>query len=492
MKRIMILFSMAFFLFQPLYAQECLTIRDFIEKAIRNNPSYQIPAREYLAALQQNKSAHSLEDWNLVASGFFNEATPPALSSFSPDYQKSAGYSAGVEKYFSASGTALRLEHSNTRVNATYPPISIPGVPSDLFAPSSPYYLSSISITIVQPLLKNAFGIAARKALALSDDALALARLKLSEDWEDLITSLRSEYLAWQKANRTASIFSDRVKAVEQQLALAKKQRRYGLSEDLDLVQLQQKLEAYRIQLELSRMAEESQKNRILKLAGGNIPSTATAEAVCQSGTILERTAALSYLTGESNVKKSSDLLVELQFKALAIKEDSRNPSVDLVAQARPNAYTHGLSDSLQKIGNNSEYTVTVNASRAIGNDRANAEAEKANEDYLKSLKQRENTLLNTEIVLDNLYVRHDHLTRVLELNQSSVELAKKRLALELKKFDQGRISAFFVLQAEDDLAQAEIIYCETLFNHELVINQINSLTDRYLIEYSEVLKLGS
>jgi outer membrane protein TolC len=78
----------------------------------------------------------------------------------------------------------------------------------------------------------------------------------------------------------------------------------------------------------------------------------------------------------------------------------------------------------------------------------------------------------------------------MLELNQSNLKLARQRYALEKKKFDQGRSSVFFVLQAEDDALAAENALNETLFSREQVINQIQSFTDRYLVEYEEILQL--
>lgn len=467
-----------------------LDCSQFVKLAVRNNPRYQVSAREYLAALAANQSAHSLEDWNLIASGFFQDATPPALTSFSPDYQKTIGYNLGAEKYVAGTGTALKLEQSNTRISANYPPLNIPGMPSSLFAPVSPYYLSSLSLTVVQPILKNAFGLAVRQGLAMSDTALELARLKLSEDWEEFITSLRTEYLTWQKCLFTGNIFRERVKAVEDQLALVKQQRRFGLSEELDLVQLQQKLEAYRIQLQLAQMACEAQEKKVLKLAGLENRSEISAEAFCRTDEFMEEKAAFEYFLSDSNIKKSSDLLVRLQKLNLGIKEDEQNLGVSIIAQARPNAYTHKASDSLEQIGANNEYTVTVNASRPLGNDKARSETKKAGEEYQKSLKQQENILLNSKIALTSLYTNYKYLTRILELNEKNLKLARQRLALERKKFNQGRSSVFFELQAEDDLAQAEITYRETLFSRELIICQIKSLTDRYLIEYADLLKL--
>ncbi|MFH1684345.1 MAG: TolC family protein, partial [Candidatus Margulisiibacteriota bacterium] len=239
-----------------------LSLDSFIKTAIENNPSYKISAEEYLIAIEANKSAKSLEDWNLVASGVFQEANPAQMTSLSASYKKTASYSVGLNKYVARTGTAISLEHSNARVAADY------SSAATAFNPASPYYVSSLSLSISQPLFKNAFGLATRNALQLSDYSLELAQLKLSEDWEDFITSLKADYLTWQKCHLNLAVYQDKVKTVENQIDLVKKQLRYGLSENLDLVQIEQKLQAYKIMLEQAKMACETQTRKILLSMG--------------------------------------------------------------------------------------------------------------------------------------------------------------------------------------------------------------------------------
>ncbi|MEA3492881.1 MAG: TolC family protein [Candidatus Margulisiibacteriota bacterium] len=463
-----------------------LTQDKFIKQAIKNNPSYQISAQEYMIALEQNKSTRSLEDWNLVLSGLWNESSPPPLSSFSAQYRKTAGYTVGLEKYIADTGTAIQLEHSNTRFDSKYPP------GSSAFNPPSKYYLSSISLTIVQPLLKNAWGLATKNALKMSGYSLKLAKIKLSEDWEDLISLLRKEYLTWQKCVKNISLVKGQVKTVKNQLALTKRQLKYGLSEELDVVQLEQKLEAYRIMLEQAILVCDTQTQKIFQLMGQRGANSANAypDKFIPNGSIMDAATAGSYLRSSSNIKRTADILVDLQTTNLETKENAKQIDVNLVLSAKPNAFTEGLSDSLTKIGQYSEKTISVTASRPLGNDQAEAEAEKAKIEYNKSIKQRENILLNANLGLSSLYTNLKRLSNMVKLNENSLKLAKKRSILEKRKFNQGRSSVFFVLQADDDMLKAENSLNETIFSREEIINQIKTLTDRYLVEYKDVLKL--
>ena len=174
-------------------ALDTLTLDKFITTAIQKNPRYQISAQEYLIALEQNKSVRSLEDWNLVANGVFTESTASSANPFSPTYQKVASYSLSAKRYFTPTGTEIKLEHSNTRMESKYAPISIPGMGNISIFPSSPYYLSDLSLSISQPLLRNAFGLASKNALKISDQSLKLAEIKLSEDWEDYVDRYRQD-----------------------------------------------------------------------------------------------------------------------------------------------------------------------------------------------------------------------------------------------------------------------------------------------------------
>jgi|GEM_PF-975927 len=475
------------------FGMQVLTQSDFIKQAIESNPSYQISAQEYLIALERNKSAKSLEDWNLILSGLWNESSPAPISTFSSTYQKTMGYTVGLEKYIAQTGTAIQLEHANTRIDATYPPpTAIPGVGTLDFNPPSKYYLSSVSVTIVQPLLKNAWGLAAKNALKMSDYSLRLAELKLSEDWEDFISLLRKEYLIWQKCARNITLVKGQVKTVNDQLALIKKQLKYGLSEDLDVVQLEQKREAYRIMLEQAHLACDTQTRKIFQLMGKTNTDTANTspEKFAPNGSIMDKKTASTYLAENSNLKMTADILVDLQNVNLDTKENAKQMDVSLVLSAKPNAFSEGFGDSLTQIGEYSEKTVSVTASRPLGNDQAEAEAEQARIEYEKSIREKEKILLNAEMGLSALYKNLDGLDNMIELSRNNLKLAKRRLALEKRKFNQGRNSVFFVLQADDDLLKAESSLNETIFAREEVINQIKTLTDRYLVEYKDILKL--
>jgi len=465
---------------------EVLTWNSFIQTAIKQNPQYQVTIKEYLAAIYANKSANAIEDWNLVAAGIIQDASSPNQSSaFYPTYQHIAGYSVGVNKYVEQTGTAISIEHNNNRINADYNNIPISG-----FTPTSPYYTSDLTISISQPLLKNAFGLAAKKGLAISDETLNLAGLKLGEDWEDFINTLRNDYLAWQEYKTNIDIYDDKAEKAEKQLALLKKQAAYGLSEELDLVQIEQKLQAYKLLLEQAKMAYQTQTNKILKTIGTPLTSQAEPEKFKPDGKVAGKEQALAYLENDSNLKKTLAALASIKKAGLAIKENAELMDVNLALQARPNAFSHGFADSINKIGSNNEYTLTLSGSKPFFNTKADADTEQAQADYEKTLKQNEQTMLSAQIGLNTLYTNLEYLNNMITLNQKNLELAKKMLDLEYKKYQQGRTSIFFVLQAEDSVLAAESTLCQIMFAREKTFGSIKSLTDQYLVEYKESLKI--
>ncbi|MBU0686791.1 MAG: TolC family protein [Candidatus Margulisbacteria bacterium] len=475
------------------WAENTLTQTAFINEAISRNPSYQISAQEYLIALESDKSVRSLEDWNLVVAGIWDEATPAPISTLSANYQRTMGYSVGLEKYIANSGTAIQIEHSNTRIDSQYPPpITIPGIGTLDFNPPAKYYLSSISVTIVQPLLKNAFGLATKNALKMSDYSLKLAKIKLSEDWEDFISLLRGEYLIWQKCNKNVEYVKKQVETAEDQLTLTQKQQKYGLSEDLDVVQVQQKLEAYKILLAQAKLACDTQTQKVSLLMGHAEVSIEAIkpEAFTPNEAGMDEITAGAYLVSLSNVKKTADILVELQDINLETKENAQLMDVSLVLSAQPNAYSEKFSETYSTLGEYRNNSFTITASRPLANDEADAEAAKAKAEYKKAQAEKEEILLSAKIGLSALYNNLNRLTEMVQLNENNLKLAQQRLTLEKKKFNQGRSSVFFVLQAEDDLLKAENNLNETVFAREEIINQIKTLTDQYLVEYKDVLKL--
>jgi len=98
--------------------------------------------------------------------------------------------------------------------------------------------------------------------------------------------------------------------------------------------------------------------------------------------------------------------------------------------------------------------------------------------------------MLSAQIGLSTLYTNLKYLNNMIALNQKNLELANKMLELENKKYKQGRSSIFFVLQAEDSVLVAENTLCKTMFSREKVIGSIKSITDQYLVDYKEQLKI--
>lgn len=468
------------------YAEKTLSFDDFLTSAIKNNPKYQISAKEYLAQIQINKSAHSLQDWNLVASGVYQESYPAVTSLFSPSYQRVYGYSVGLNKYFLPTGTAIQIEHANSKIQTEYSAAA-----QALGLSSDPYYLSNVSLTISQPLLKNAFGLAAKKGLEASDFAFKLAEIKLKEDWEGFIAELRNDYLDWQKSYQTLRNQKKQLLSVNQQLALVKKQRKYGLSEDLDVVQTEQLEAAYNIMQDQAEMIYRNQTRKIASLMNPRfIDLKAAPEELARTPQLFGEEPAQQYLFSMSNILQTTDLLVAIHKNSMDIAQNAELPDVNLILKGNPNAYESKFSESIPRIGENQDYSVMISASRGLANDNASSNAKKAQAEYEKSLKERENILLNSKIALQSLYTNIGYMDKMIKSSGKNASLARKRLDLEKKKLRQGRTSVFFVLQADNSLLDAENKLNEILVAREKVVNQINSLTDRYVAQYQAILKL--
>ena len=426
MKKILIICSVLVLFSGVSFSQSVLTMDDFIKSAIRNNPRYQISAREYLAALQKNKADHSIEDWNLIASGTYFDSYPATSNPLTPKYQNVLGYSIGTEKYFVASGTGLKIEHGNTRTRIEYPPEFAPTLSSLGFS-TEPYYISNLSVTITQPLLKNAFGTATRKGLEISDFALKLAEYKLQEDWEDFIRSLRDEYLNWQECHLLVEVQEKKLNRIKAQLALLKRQYSYGLSEDIDIVQTRQQEAVYILMLEQSRMNCTGQLQKIIGLMGRKNAKTdgIIPEKVVKKDINFGEEQALQYLNSKSNVKRAADLVVDMQKKSLDISGDAELMDVNLIMRANPNAYENQFSDSISKIGEHNDYSVTVRASRGLFNDQAEANKKKAQEQYEKSKAERDEILLNSQVGLSTLYSNLKYIETLIKLSETNFKLAR-------------------------------------------------------------------
>jgi len=463
-------------------AEQEITLDDFIGTAIENNPRYRITAEEYLIALYSDRSAQSIGDLNLIASALWTESYPSPLSYFT-SYQNTVGYSVGLEKLFPETGTSVKLEQGTLKTRSET--AAIPGFPS--FPDEA--YTSNITLSIVQPLMKDAFGLITKKSLEISSRSRELAEIKLTEDWEDFIAYLTDEYRRWQLCHTNVELYRNKLKRVESQLYLVERQRKLGLSEELDLIQIRQKFQGYKLMLEQAKMDCETQSKRVKRVIGREDNTEELVPDEFESnGTVPPEEIAMSYLNAKSNIKSTADLLVRIQKTNFEMKENETLPELTLVMEANPNSYADNLDDSYTEIGTYRDYTVSLNASRPLFNDAADAERDRAREEYEKAMDERKDIMLQSQIGLEGLYINLKYLDTMLKLNEHDLELAEERLRLEKEKYDQGRNTIFFVLQAEDDLLEAENRKNGTLFARESVINQIKLFTDQYALDYSDVI----
>ena len=135
----------------------------FILDAMDKDPEFLGALQIYLGTRYDKLSAKAISDWTLGAMGGIAYSEPAIWSSYEPDKTDSYLYEVSLEKLFLTTGTRFKVSHGNTLSEMAYRgySVSVP-MPYSVGPRTEESSLPNITVSVVQPLLKNAFGLADR------------------------------------------------------------------------------------------------------------------------------------------------------------------------------------------------------------------------------------------------------------------------------------------------------------------------------------------
>jgi outer membrane protein len=145
-----------------------------------------------------------------------------------------------------------------------------------------------------------------------------------------------------------------------------------------------------------------------------------------------------------------------------------------------------GVTDSLNQIFhfNNPTYGFTLTLNLPIKNragraDLADAELGRR-QDQNQEIKTKESVTLDVTNSVHQL----EETKLTLEAAKLAVDLAEKNLRAEERKFDLGSQTAFFVLDAQNQLAQTELVLASAQTNYQIALAALDHATGELLLHH--------
>lgn len=450
-----ICFAVLSFLTIPSYsvAQEdaaAITYEQFISIITQKLPQIKMNVLQVERAYNDVDKAKSIDDTNLIAKGQYarQKMYTTGKSLYEPDYKQSYYGYTGIEQTLTSTGTrvsfGLEYNSSSVKGNLTIPPQAY----------SVDEYRPSITATITQPLLKNAFGIIDRYEKNNAAKKLEIQKLQQLQDDNSVLNYYKKLYFNWVLYKQALEIWQESIANARALVDSVQRKAKAGLAENDDVQRALSSLLSYQAQYKQYEITYKSLCDELSLYFDKPItPQIQDMNAMFESIVSTDFTEVpfeqtRSYLI----VKKNMD---SMQY-SIDVAGNSTLPQMNLIVSASRKNYSDTQREAISTLPD-TDYSVGVEFSYPLGNHDAEAQLKY----YELSLKELEHTLQLTQ---NNYYKSLRALVQSLNGYKELIATRNKNLQAlisqrqtERKKYEQARLDLQYLINTENSIAMEKL-----------------------------------
>ncbi|HXK65246.1 MAG TPA: TolC family protein [Spirochaetota bacterium] len=437
----------------PVIAQENATIisyEQYISVITQKLPQIKNNVLQVEKAYNQVEKAKSVDDTNLIAKGQYarQKMYTTGKSLYEPDYKQSYYGYMGIEQTLASTGTrvSLGLEYNASSItgNLTIPPQAY----------SVDEYRPSITATITQPLLKNAFGIIDRYVKNSAAMKLEIQKLQQLQDDQSVLNYYKKLYFNWVLYKQALDIWQESITNARSLVDSVKRKARAGLAENDDVQRAVSSLLNYQAQYKQYEIAYKSLCDELSLYF-----DTSITPDINDMNSMFDNVVSAEY-TEVPFEKTRSWLIVKKNMDVMQytinVADNSTLPQMNLILSASRKNYSDRQREALSKLPD-TDYSVGVEFSYPLGNHDADAQLK----DYELSLKELEHNLLITQnSYYKSLRTIMQYLNGYKELiathNKNLQALISQRQT-ERKKYEQARLDLQYLINTENSVAMEKL-----------------------------------
>jgi outer membrane protein len=243
-------------------SQKPLTVKEAITLALENNKDIEVTRQDVRRAEFDLRAARGVYEPKFTGQTFYERATVPNISFFTPDVTKtttdSIGGNAGFQAYVPRFGTVLNATVNNQRIGSDNP-VSI----------ISPQYNTNFNFTVAQPLFRGRGFDQNRRTIEIAKRNLSLTDTQFRQRSIETITNVQRAYWDLTYALRNLQVQRDTVKDAKDQLEHNRRLVEEGQLAPIDIVAAETQVanfeQAVYEALNQVQVAENNLKNLIAK-----------------------------------------------------------------------------------------------------------------------------------------------------------------------------------------------------------------------------------
>ncbi|MFI5356226.1 MAG: TolC family protein [Opitutales bacterium] len=344
----------------------------------------------------------------------------------------------------------------------------------------NPAFASDLSLTISQPLLKNAGPTVNRAAIERARLGIDIANLQYKTQVLQVVNSTEGAYFDLVFAREQLRVYQLSLALAQKLLDENQTRKITGVATDLDVLQAQVGVATARNNVVLAQQTVRNAQDNLLNLIGQGEFNQTIGEVTLPPLSYFKPDLAASYQAARDN--QPTILATEQNIKQLdldvATAKRNRLPDLSLGGTVGYNALDRTAADSIDRLPNGTGYSWEFDLSLTVPwGSRADKSRYRT---ALNNLQQMQWTLYQAE---QDITVQVRSAVRSVETNQESVTIAaqatglsEKQYDLELARFDTGLSTSRLVLQAQDDLEKARVSELQARVNLRKAISGLHQL----------------
>src|SRR5579863_3325170 len=473
-----------------------LSLRDAVVLTLENNSTVRIQETQIDFSKFSLLGAHSPFDPLLTSSYNINSTTTPTFSQLqgtgtAPTVNSTTQFAQFNYSQTFETGTNVQagLNSNNNYTNNSF----------NIF---NPYISSALSFQVTQPLLRNGWLFANRAPLVIARRNLEQSRANFAAEVSNSVLQAVGQYWAVVEARGNLEVARSSMDAAEVTYKRDKRALELGALPPLDIYRSESQVASRRVQVIQSEYALKQAEDALRMTIGADqdpniqaldVVLTEKPEPEGELRTIDTASALQQALTKRPEFDATRAALENDQTR-IRLAHNHLLPELDLSAQYASNGLggtqfinnQRVTSSSLNQLGgfNYPTYYAQLSVSLPLKNRGAKAEMGNAlvsrRSDLYSERQLREQVSLDVRNAVHQL----EQAKLSIAAGKEALDLAKKTMAAEQRKYDLGSETIFFVLEAQTELASAELGLLQAEVNYQLAVAGLDHATGELLEPY--------
>ena len=451
---------------------QTISLNEFLDAVQQTHPFFEKESLTVDIAIESQKRYLGDKNWIIESSPFLSYDDKSDIINSTYNKSKQIQLNGSLQKKFWKTGGQFKASYLSSYIdqeNRT----AFSGVPFKLFK-------QQLMFSYSHPLLKNKRGILDRLEYELASYTIDFSNIQSLENQENFLLNVGLSFLDWVFLEEQLKINKERLVLAEEELETAKEKFAARLVDKVDVLRQE---DAHRIALQNVVLSQTQYHARQTELAvlvpSSNISNSEPLYDLYSIVNIEDAEQAINKLESNSRIVKSLGLLEnQLRLKKDGfVNQGKAQLDLNLSSTLIEDDESYGKSLGID----NPSFTIGLNFKYPLGSKTSKADVKKTEKEILQLHSEKQNILLDLASSIKSLAIQIKEMEKILELNKSQIESATERTSEELIVYRQGRGDMTFVIQSQDNEANARLTYLNNSVNYHKLVLQYKSILDQLL-----------